>query len=123
DCMDELTAFKNAPRQLVQRESALLKVATVVFTGGPSLYDLKKNRHPDVHCFPSSVDAAHFAQGRDPANAHPALENIPHPRLGFFGVIDERFDVGLVGAMAAAHPEWHICLVGPVVKIDPATLP
>ena len=64
DCMDELSAFLNAPRQLVQRENALLKMATVVFIGGPSLYAAKRGRHPAVHCFPSSVDSAHFAQGR-----------------------------------------------------------
>ncbi|MDQ6618408.1 MAG: FAD-dependent oxidoreductase [Pseudomonadota bacterium] len=123
DCMDELRAFKNAPRQVIQRESALLKVANVVFTGGPSLYAAKRDRHPNVHAFASSVDVEHFAQGRDSANAHPLLANVPHPRLGFFGVIDERLDQDLVSRLADAHPEWHICLVGPVVKIDPQVLP
>ena len=64
DCMDELSAFMNAPRQLVQRESALLKRADLVFTGGPSLYRSKRTRHPSVHCFPSSVDAEHFSSQR-----------------------------------------------------------
>jgi len=123
DCMDELRAFRNAPRQLIQRESALLKVANVVFTGGPSLYAAKRDRHPNVHAFPSSVDVQHFAQGRDPAGAHPLLADIPHPRLGFFGVLDERLDQALVAHVADAHPDWHICLVGPVVKIDPEALP
>ena len=123
DCMDELRAFKNAPRQLIQRESALLKIANVVFTGGPSLYAAKRDRHPNVHAFPSSVDVAHFAQGRDVAREHPLLAEVPRPRLGFFGVIDERLDQDLVAQVADAHPEWHICLVGPVVKIDPETLP
>jgi UDP-galactopyranose mutase len=49
--------------------------------------------------------------------------SLPHPRLGYFGVIDERLDIPVLRAMADAHPEWQICLVGPVVKIDPATLP
>lgn len=123
DCMDELAMFKNAPKQLLQRESALLNIADVVFTGGPSLYQSKRDRHANAHCFSSSVDARHFRQAQDRAISHPDQAHIAHPRLGFYGVIDERFDVDLVSSMADAHPEWQIVLVGPVVKIDPATLP
>lgn len=123
DCMDELSGFKNSPKQLLQRESALLNIADILFTGGPSLYEAKRKRHNNAYCFSSSVDVVHFEQALDRTNAHPAQENIPYPRLGFFGVIDERFDVALIAAMADTHPEWQIVLVGPVVKIDPANLP
>ena len=123
DCMDELAAFKNPPKQMLQRERALLKVADLVFTGGPSLYRAKRDRHPSVHCFPSSVDVVHFEQALDRANAHPAHEAIPGPRLGYYGVIDERIDTDLIACIADSHPEWQIVLVGPVVKIDPAMLP
>ena len=119
DCMDELAAFKNPPKQMLQRENALLKVADLVFTGGPSLYRAKRERHPNVHCFPSSVDAVHFEQALDRSNAHPAHEDIPGPRLGYYGVIDERIDTELIARIADAHPQWQIVLVGPVVKIDP----
>jgi glycosyltransferase involved in cell wall biosynthesis len=120
DCMDELTAFKQAPRQLVQRENALFKLADLVFTGGPSLYESKRYRHPDVHCFSSSVDARHFT--RREAD-HPLQAGLPHPRLGWAGVIDERVDLHLISEMALARPDWQLVMVGPVVKIDPATLP
>ncbi len=120
DCMDELTLFKHAPRQLVQRENALFKMADLVFTGGPSLYNSKRHRHPDVYCFPSSVDAQHFAEVK---GEHPLLAGIARPRLGYCGVIDERLNLGLIDAMAGQHPDWQLVMVGPVVKIDPATLP
>ncbi|MCZ8131375.1 MAG: NAD(P)-binding protein [Steroidobacteraceae bacterium] len=123
DCMDELSAFLNAPKQLHQRESALLKAADVVFTGGPSLYRAKKDRHANVHCFPSSVDAAHFAEARMEAADHPLQARLPRPRLGFYGVIDERIDLDLLAGVADARPDWQIVMVGPVVKIDPASLP
>ncbi len=123
DCMDELSGFLNAPRQLVAREATLLDIASAVFTGGPSLYEAKKSSNPNVKCFPSSVDVAHFGRALDPGIASDAYADIPHPRLGFYGVIDERLDIELIGALAASHPEWQICIVGPVVKIDPATLP
>jgi UDP-galactopyranose mutase len=118
DCMDELSAFLHAPRQLVQRENALLKRADLVFTGGPSLYRAKRGRHPSVHCFPSSVDAGHFATARSDAGTGNTT-----PTLGFFGVIDERVDLGLIVAIADAHPEWRVMMVGPVVKIAEESLP
>jgi UDP-galactopyranose mutase len=123
DCMDELSMFKNAPPKLLQYEVDLLKLADVVFTGGPSLYRAKKDRHPNAHCFSSSVDARHFAAAANGMTEAEDQSALPHPRLGFFGVIDERFDIPAVRAMADKHPEWQICLVGPVVKIDPAELP
>ncbi|MDB5808671.1 MAG: UDP-galactopyranose mutase [Betaproteobacteria bacterium] len=123
DCMDELSAFSQAPIQLQLRERALIKHADLVFTGGPSLYKAKRSQHPSTHCFPSAVDAKHFARGADPANAASILAPLPHPRFGFFGVVDERFDVELLAALAAARPQWQICIVGPVVKIDESVLP
>ncbi len=123
DCMDELASFRNPPKQLLQRESALLNIADLVFAGGPSLYEAKKHRHPNVHCFPSSVDVQHFRQALDRARSHPQQEHIPHPRLGFYGVLDERFDPELVDRVAAARPDWQIVLAGPVVKIEQERLP
>ncbi|RYY75359.1 MAG: glycosyltransferase [Gammaproteobacteria bacterium] len=123
DCMDELSAFQNAPKQLIQREKALLSVADIVFTGGPSLYQSKRNLHANVHCFPSSVDANHFAKALTRNDVHSSQKNIATPRLGFYGVIDERLDLNLIAAVADANPLWQIVIVGPVVKIDPATLP
>lgn len=123
DCMDELSAFANAPRELLEREGRLLEQADLVFTGGPSLYRAKQGRHPSVHCFPSSVDAAHFRRAQADL-AEPADQaDLPHPRLGFYGVIDERFDTELLAAAAQARPSWQFVIVGPVVKIDAATLP
>ena len=123
DCMDELSAFANAPRQLLQREAALLNIADLVFTGGPSLYEAKRHRTAHAHCFPSSVDAAHFGQALHRSDEHPLQRDIAHPRLGYYGVIDERFDLELVDAIALAHPEWQLVLVGPVIKINPLSLP
>ncbi len=123
DCMDELAAFKNSPKQLLQRETALLNLADLVFAGGPSLYEAKRERHANVHCFPSSVDVRHFERALARGDGDPLAHTIAHPRLGFYGVIDERFDAALVAAVAEARPHWQIILVGPVLKIDAASLP
>jgi glycosyltransferase involved in cell wall biosynthesis len=120
DSMDELSLFRGAPRELIAQENALFKAADVVFTGGRSLYNAKKTRNPNVHCFPSSVDALHFRAGMAD---HRLQQDIPHPRLGYCGVIDERIDLDLIAGIADRRPDWHIVMVGPVVKIDPAHCP
>jgi glycosyltransferase involved in cell wall biosynthesis len=123
DCMDELSAFKFAPPQLTILEKELFKKADVVFTGGQSIYESKKNAHHNIYAFPSSIDKHHFGQSRKIKEDPEDQKHIPHPRFGFFGVIDERFDIELIDAVAKAKPEWHFVLLGPVVKIDPAILP
>lgn len=123
DCMDELSAFKGAHPQLQAWEARLFEMADLVFTGGHSLYEAKQHQHSSVHAFPSSIDAAHFAQARQPLPEPPDQADIPHPRMGFYGVIDERLDLELLDGIAQARPDWHLVMVGPVVKIDEASLP
>jgi UDP-galactopyranose mutase len=123
DCMDELSAFKGASRAMKEREAELFKRADLVFTGGQSLYEVKRHQHKNVYAFPSSIDAPHFAQARSLSDEPADQTEIPHPRLGFFGVIDERLDIELVDAISQMRPDWQLVMIGPVVKIDPADLP
>jgi UDP-galactopyranose mutase len=123
DCMDELSAFKGAAPEMKAKEAELLRRAELVFTGGQSLYEAKKETHPKVYCLPSSIDFKHFSQARTWKSEPVDQQSIPSPRLGYFGVIDERMDLELLAALAVAHPEWQLVMVGPVVKIDPASLP
>ncbi|MGM9512864.1 glycosyltransferase [Roseateles sp. DB2] len=127
DCMDELSAFKGAPAELPARERELMALAGVVLTGGPALYEAKRALHPRVHCMPSAVDVAHFQPAvQDPAAVRRADQlqgTLTQPRLGFFGVIDERMDLQLLAHLADARPGWQFVMVGPVVKIDPDALP
>ncbi len=123
DCMDELANFKFAHAELKSREQELFRRADLVFTGGHTLYEAKREQHPDAHAFPSSIDKSHFGQARG-ALAEPADQTgIPHPRIGFFGVIDERLDIELLRQLAHNHRQWQFVIIGPVVKIDPKTLP
>lgn len=123
DCMDELSAFKDAPAVLPQLEKELFRRVDLVFTGGQSLYEVKRNQHRAVYAFPSSIDAKHFGKARKTSIDPLDQTDIPHPRLGFFGVIDERFDRELLDQLASRRPDWNFVIVGPIVKIDPETLP
>jgi UDP-galactopyranose mutase len=69
------------------------------------------------------VDVAHFSRARTPQPDPADQANIPHPRLGFYGVVDERMDLDLVEAVAREREQWHQVIVGPCVKIDEASLP
>jgi UDP-galactopyranose mutase len=129
DCMDDIGASLRAPSQMRQLEAELLQAADLILTSGPALYEAKRVAHRNVNCLPSAVDAAHFA----PASLQPmSLEaqdverlqgHIPRPRLGFFGVVDKRVDLALLAALADADPHWQIVMVGPVLEVDPGTLP
>ncbi len=123
DCMDELSAFRNAPRELVRMERLLMQRADVVFTGGQSIFEAKRRLHKSIHPFPSSIDVQHFHKARRPVKDAVDQASIPHPRVGFAGVIDERLDVKLLEQAAARMPDVQFVMIGPVVKIDPASLP
>ena len=123
DCMDELSAFRGAPTELVIREAELFSLADLVFTGGRSLYEVKRTQHQSVFCFPSSIDVKHFSRALDVTEDRPDQADIPHPRIGFFGVIDERTDIELLAKIAELRPEYNFVMIGPVVKIDDADLP
>ena len=123
DCMDELANFKGASAELLELEERLIRIADLVFTGGTSLYEAKRDRHSSVHAFPSSVDVAHFARARSIAVEPADQASIPGPKFGWAGVVDERMDIDLLAAVADAHPEWSLVVIGPVVKIAEADLP
>ncbi len=123
DCMDELSMFKDPPAGLQEFEETLLKKADIVFTGGQSLYEFKKNKHHNIYPYPSSIDKKHFEQARTITEEPEDQKRIPGPKLGFYGVIDERFDLGLIEQMALQKPDWQFVLLGPVVKINYAHLP
>jgi len=123
DCMDELSAFRGAPKELMIREAELFSIADLVFTGGRSLYEVKREQHPSVFCFPSSIDVKHFARAVDASEDPVDQKAIPHPRIGFFGVIDERSDLDLIAGIAELRPDCHFVMIGPVVKIDDTNLP
>jgi len=123
DCMDELSAFRGAPAQLRECEKRLFAIADVVFTGGLSLYEAKRPLHVNVHPFPSAVDVGHFGKARLGLGDPRDQAGIPHPRIGFFGVLDERTDFGLIARIAKSRPDWQLILLGPLAKIDPESLP
>ncbi|HZR18981.1 MAG TPA: glycosyltransferase [Verrucomicrobiae bacterium] len=124
DCMDELSKFRGAPPQIIERELRLLERADIVFTGGRRLFESKSQFHDNCHFYGCGVDVEHFGKARAAqTNVPPELAALPQPVLGYFGVIDERMDYGLVAHLAESRPHWSVVMVGPVTKVDPRSLP
>jgi UDP-galactopyranose mutase len=121
DAMDDLASFRAAPPELRIREARVLSTVDLVFTGGPTLYRQRRDMHPSVHCFPSGVEADHFASPK--ALRYEGLAHQRSPILGYYGVIDERLDLDLLEEIADRRPDWTIALIGPVAKIDESTIP
>jgi UDP-galactopyranose mutase len=122
DCVEDPLVGPEAA-QRPDQEAALLRAADLVFTGSPGLHDARRHDHGQVHYFSSSVDTLHFEQALDRSNGHPSHAGIAGPCLGFHGVIDARFDRALIAAIADAHPEWQVVLVGPLAGIAADDLP
>lgn len=123
DCMDDLASFKDGTTEMRVREAHLLTLADLVFTGGRSMYEARKERHEHVYCLASGVDVQHYAPENVARPTPAAIASILQPRLGYFGVLDERIDWQLIAAIAEQRPDWHWVLVGPTAKVDPAELP
>jgi beta-glucosidase/6-phospho-beta-glucosidase/beta-galactosidase/glycosyltransferase involved in cell wall biosynthesis len=124
DCMDELSQFTGAPRQLVENEARLIRHADVVFTGGYNLGEKKKKQHDNVHIFGCGVEYQHFSKAQDESTVIPPdIDFMQRPIIGWMGVVDERVDYTMVGELARARPDWSFAMVGPVVKVDPNLLP
>jgi glycosyltransferase involved in cell wall biosynthesis len=123
DCMDELSLFKGAPAHLINQEKYLMAYADIIFTGGKSLYESKKQYHSNVYCFPSSVDEEHFAQALNGIEIAADIANIPSPIVGYYGVIDERIDLQLLDETSKKLPNVSFVMIGPLAKIEDADLP
>jgi glycosyltransferase involved in cell wall biosynthesis len=124
DCMDELSQFRGAPREIVEREKSLLEIADVVFTGGRKLWESKRQLNGNCHFYGCGVEVDHFNRALQPELPIPGdVAGLSKPVLGYFGVVDERLDYELIEKLAAAHPEWNIVMVGPATKVDPGSLP
>lgn len=116
DCVDALTANpKGVFSSFVESERELSRGADLVFVTSPELYERQRALNPHTYYVPHGVDYELFANTSAPEPA--VLTGLGHPRLVFFGGIDERVDYSLLKRLADAHPDWQIVLLG-IVRTD-----
>jgi len=119
DCMDR----PSETDVMHESEHELLEFADVVFTSGQRVFEATRKLHENTYLFPNSIDRDHFAAARAFKFDPPDQANIPHPRFGFFGEIDQRIDFDLLVTVSKKRPQWHFILVGSVVNVSASQLP
>ena len=113
-CVDEYAAFSGVPRDaIIRMERDLVRRAHVVFTSAEKLCDERLALNPNTYFVPHGVDVAHFSRALDPSTVVPDdLRRLPRPIIGFFGLLADWVDLGLIRALAAARRKWSLVLLG-----------
>jgi hypothetical protein len=113
-CVDDLSAIPGIDADaFLAKEKDLLKEANVVFTTSPKLFKKCSTINHNTHDFPNVVDWEHFSKAFIPGPDPDDLKDIPHPRLGYVGVLsDFKVDFELLLNIAREKTDWHIVLIG-----------
>jgi len=113
-CVDDFASFTGYDREQVLRDEAdLCRRADLVVTSSRALQETKAPLNPNTILVPHGVDYAHFSKAvTDNLPVPEDVKGIPHPILGFFGLIRDWVDLGLLTEVAERRPDWHIVLIG-----------
>ena len=113
-CVDDHASFTGYDRQQVLRdEEELCRKADLVVTTSMALQKAKAPWNPNTILVPHGVDYEHFSRAVHEDLPEPAdIAAIPHPRLGFFGLIRDWVDLDLLADVARKRPDWHIVMIG-----------
>ena len=113
-CVDDHASFTGYDRQQVLRdEEDLCRKADLVVTTSMALQKAKAPWNPNTILVPHGVDYEHFSRAVHEDLPEPAdIAAIPHPRLGFFGLIRDWVDLDLLADVARKRPDWHIVMIG-----------
>lgn len=116
DCVDEHSAYTGFNKEAVQSmERKLLQKCGVVFTTARGLFEDKRQYNANTHLLPNAANVELFGKAQSPETPIPDdIAAIPHPIIGFVGVIQDWVDLSLIESTAKAHPDWSVVLVGPV---------
>ena len=121
DCMDELSAFLGAPKELLDPGRASAENRRSRFHRRTQPVPRQSSiAVQNVHCFPSSVDAKHYAKARPGGSHEAADQKACQDRASATLASSTNASTWSAGCCAQGAAEWQIVMVGPVVKIDPA---
>ncbi len=99
---------------LREMEQSLLRRADLVFVVSEPLYRSKSPYNPRTFLVPNGVDFEAFSEAREEPEP-PDLSGIPHPRIGYVGVLNDKIDLALLRSVAEERPQWQLVVVGPVM--------
>jgi glycosyltransferase involved in cell wall biosynthesis len=115
-CVDEFSAFADTNgRHIAELEQDLLRKSDLVITSAERLRDNKIKTNPNTQLVRHGVDFRHFVKACDPLTVVPEdLARLPKPVIGFFGLVAEWLDYEAIAAMAKAHPEGSVVMIGKI---------
>jgi glycosyltransferase involved in cell wall biosynthesis len=113
-CVDDHASFSGYDAEQVRRdEEDLCRRADLVVTTSRALQEAKAPLNPNTILVTHGVDYEHFSKAlRDDLPVPEDIKDIPHPILGFFGLIRDWVDLDLLAEVCRLRPEWHIVLIG-----------
>ncbi|MES9970622.1 MAG: glycosyltransferase [Candidatus Thiodiazotropha sp.] len=111
---DNLSGYVGSdPSKEYEAEVELIKRADITFALSKELYDKNKKYSKNIHLLPNAVNYDLFKQSRDDATTVPSeLADIPGPRIGYIGTINEKVDLNILECIAEERPEWSVVLIG-----------
>jgi glycosyltransferase involved in cell wall biosynthesis len=121
-CLDDYAEWPGVSRAMIEPvERAMLAQVDGVVATAAALVVSKRPRSGRIYHLPQGVNYERFAT---PQPAPPDIAELPRPRIGFAGTLDERCDPALMRAVAEAHPDGSVVFVGAVEVSDrPLRLP
>lgn len=112
-CTDDYSHWPSADRDMLQRaERQLSREADLILAASQALHRRLASAGRCEY-FPHGVDFDHFASVQKLNGGDPALQHLPHPRLGFFGLIYEKLDFGLLAGVAEQFRNGSLVMIGP----------
>lgn len=123
ECMEDYDNINNFSENLFQVEKELMENSDIIFVVSEALYQKKKFQHHNIHVFPNSADYFHFIQSRDFILDPYDQIHIPHPRIGFYGIIDQSIDLKLIDEIAQIREDLNFVFIGPLKDTKFSQLP
>jgi len=108
--IDDEYSFSPVDVPTPESERALIAAVDQVFIHSPGLMEKKGHINPRTDVTPLGVDYERFA-ARQPEPAD--LASIPHPRVGYVGVLKRSLDWSLLQLLSDRRPDWSLILMGP----------
>ncbi len=122
-CVDDFIFWPgmNQPELVKSMEDALMQKSDLIFAVSDSLCTSRTNGKEATKLLTHGVDIPHFAKASQQQERPQNLERLTGPIIGFYGLIDQRFDKALVEEVLKAKPEWHVVCIGKSI-VDLSTL-
>jgi glycosyltransferase involved in cell wall biosynthesis len=109
--IDDEYMFGMETAPTTESEKRLLTTVDQVIVHSAGLMEKKGQLNPNTALITNGVDFSVYSR---PAQEPEDLSCVPHPRIGYTGVIKKHLDWPLLCQLAESHPEWSFVFVGPI---------